>query len=205
MGAKMSHIRHSDQRMIQAASSGDAIVLAQVLADGDPETQSKSFALERAAENGHEQCVRLLIPKSDPLDNDSRALALAALEGHVECVKLLIPVSDPLAQSSAALRGAAKSNRKECVQLLIPVSDPQALNSQALRSSALRGHSECVRVLLPVSDCDARWDDGLSVAARARKTGHALVADMIDAFIEAKTLATELSGELIKPSQKRSL
>jgi len=54
-----------------------------------------SYALRWAANNGHLEIVKLLIPVSDPKALDSNALRCAATKGHLEIVKLLIPVSDP--------------------------------------------------------------------------------------------------------------
>lgn len=59
-------------------------------------------ALMHAARNGHEDCVKLLLPRSDPLARDSdgcSALMWAARLGHRNCVSLLLPLSDPWAQT----------------------------------------------------------------------------------------------------------
>jgi len=41
------------------------------------------------------ESIILIRPVSDPLCNESEALRLAAFNNHQDCVKLLIPVSDP--------------------------------------------------------------------------------------------------------------
>jgi len=105
-----------------------------------------------AANNGHVQCVELLIPVSNPKALGSKALGWAAENGHWECVELLIPVSDPKDRHSDALQVAAHEGHSRCVELLIPVSDPKALNCWALRWAAINGYTECVELLYPVSD-----------------------------------------------------
>lgn len=89
-------------------------------------------ALMLAAENGHVECVELLIPISDPLAEyeDSNPLTTAAFNGHADCVKLLIPVSDPKSGNNGALQWAALNGHVECVKLLIPVSDVERFRSR---------------------------------------------------------------------------
>lgn len=111
-----------------------------------------SFALGIAARVGYTDCVRLLLPLSDPLDLNSAALRVASRFGHTDCVELLIPVSDTRLDKSAALRYAAANGHAECVQRLIPVSDPLVHGSNALRLAVQCGHIECVKLLEPVSD-----------------------------------------------------
>jgi ankyrin repeat protein len=72
--------------------------------------------------------------------------------GHIECVKLLIPVSNPKDRYSSALQLAARHGHTQCVELLIPVSNPKAHNSYALQEAAVHGHTQCVELLYPVSD-----------------------------------------------------
>ena len=59
-----------------------------------------SYALRLAANNGHLEIVKLLLPVSNPKALNSLALQYAAANGHLEIVKLLIPVSDPKADDS---------------------------------------------------------------------------------------------------------
>jgi ankyrin repeat protein len=163
-------------RLIQAARSCDVAALEKALADGAGARDDESRALSEAAERGHLECVRLLIPVSDPLADGSRALSEAAENGHVECVRLLIPVSDPLARDSVALRWAA-----------------------------VKGHADCVALLLPASDPLAVGDYGLDAAGLARSRGQMEVAGMIDAFIEAKALSGAAQHAKMRPRVKSTL
>lgn len=83
-----------------------------------------------AAEAGHEQCVQLLI--AEDIQLNTTALWCAAVRGQANCVKTLIPVSDPKFDNSCALEAAARGGHLECVKLLLPVSDPNAALKEAL-------------------------------------------------------------------------
>lgn len=116
-------------------------------------TAGATLALLYAAENGHEECVSLLLPFCDPRDHQSKALRAAAHGGHARCVELLIPVSDPKANGSQALCSAASNGFEECVSLLIPASDISAKKFQAPRWAAIQGNANCLRLLaFPSSD-----------------------------------------------------
>jgi hypothetical protein len=144
-----------NERLREAAGSGDLSGLAKALADG-----------------------------ADAMAGQSSALSLAAAYGHEECVRRLIPVSDPLGQDSCALRAAAARGRAECVRFLMAASDVSAVDSYALRWAAAGGHADCVALLLPASDPLAVGDDGLDAAGMARARGHVEVAGMIEAFMD---------------------
>ena len=114
--------------------------------------ENKVEALHYAADNGHGECVEILISACDPKTWGSYALRVAATHGHTKCVEILIPVSDPTACESNALRAAALRGFVEIVGMLIPVSDPRAGGSLALREAAKYGHRKCLELLIPVSD-----------------------------------------------------
>lgn len=102
---------------------------------------------------GHNRCIELLIPVSDPQDNNSGALAAAASRGNCDGVKLLLPVSNPK-DTSTALIAAAQNGNAQCVRILLPVSDPLTNNSAALMVAAKNGHHKCVDILAPVSNVE---------------------------------------------------
>ena len=106
--------------------------IKQLIKEGADPKINNNYALRWAAENGHLEIVKLLIPVSDPKAGGSYALQLAATKGHLEIVKLLIPVSDPKAGGSYALRLAAENGHLEIVKLLIPVSDPEVVKELGL-------------------------------------------------------------------------
>jgi ankyrin repeat protein len=217
-GGAMNKQEKLNRRLEQAAQLGAVDALAGALEDGADARSGDSSALSFAAERGHAQCVRALIPVSDPVAKKSRALVVAAAGGHAECVRILIPVSEPKAGDSDALQWAANEGHVECVRLLIPVSEPKAGDSLALRFAAQEGHAECVRMLLPVSDPVARRVQGLDgsdpvelegyglkAADSARENGHMEVAGMIEAFIESQNLSNFTQHAKPGPRGKSSL
>jgi ankyrin repeat protein len=167
-------------RLKQAAELGDVAALTQALEDGAHAKADESRALRLAAACGHVECVKLLVPVSDPKAGGKkrglRALTLAASNGHSEGVRLLIAVSDPLADDSLALRWAAYKGRADCVALLLPASDPLAVG-----------------------------DGALDAAGLARSQGHAQVAGMIEAFIEARALSGATKNPKSSPRVKSAL
>jgi hypothetical protein len=194
-----------NDRLRQAAAGGDLPALIQALEDGADAKEDDSWALLEAAQNGHGECVKLLIPVSDPLARQSYALRWAAYGGCADCVKLLIPVSDPMEHESLALFEAARCGHVDCVRMLIAVSDPLARNSVALRWAAVKGQADCVALLLPASDPLAVGDDGLAAAGLAKSQGHTKVARMIEAFIEAKALSSSAQHAKWRPRSKSAL
>lgn len=61
----------------------------------------------RAANNGHAEAVRTLIPHSDPRAHETyghTALHLAVMNGHSDCVRLLC-AADPWLSSPASVQG----------------------------------------------------------------------------------------------------
>lgn len=144
--------------LVVAARTGQADDVARLIT---PSYSLNSYALEKAAANGHTECVKLLIPVSETDQDDSQALQIAAQNGHTECVKLLIPVSDM--NECTALRGAAMNGHSECVALLKDVSNLQA-NKEALVWAVGNNHIECVKMLISVMDVQA-WDNMALISA----------------------------------------
>ena len=131
-------------------------VIKELIEEGADPKAINSFALRSAAENGHLDIVKLLLPLSDPKAVESQALRRAAYNGHLEVVKLLLPVSDPKANDSEVLRWAAAQGHLKIVKLLLSVSDPKARGGEALSLAVNNGHLEVVKLLSPVSGSKAR-------------------------------------------------
>ena len=66
--------RKIDQELVSAARAGIAGRVSELLARGADPRSCKSAALRVAAYSGHEECVRLLLPMSDPGECESYAL-----------------------------------------------------------------------------------------------------------------------------------
>jgi ankyrin repeat protein len=72
--------------------------------------------------------VLLDVPGCDPKACASAPLRYAAEHGHFEAVKALLPASDPLAHKSGAMRHAATKGHMDILALLLPVSDFSKIN-----------------------------------------------------------------------------
>jgi len=153
-----------------------AKVIKRLIDEGADPNADNSWPLRCAAEFGHLDIVKLLLPYSDPKACDSYALRYAATNGYLNIVKLLIPVSDPKALDSCTLRYAAENGYLEIVKLLIPLSDPKAKNSYALRWAAVNGHLEIVKLLLPISDPKVYNSEALRYAA---ENGHLEIVKLL--------------------------
>jgi hypothetical protein len=121
-------------RLISAARWGNLTALEQALADGAQTRRGDSWALREAALGGHADCVKLLIPVSDPKAHESYALRWAAHEGHADCVALLLPASDPLAVGIDGLDAAGSARQggqARVVGMIEAFIEAQALSSAA--------------------------------------------------------------------------
>lgn len=147
------------------------------------DAKDASLALESAAENGHVECVQVLLSVANPLDRESHALWEAIANNHVACVQLLAPVSKiainhmfaavdgnnvevitsliehiPPANSytfvGQSLVRAARFEKTQALEYLVEVGDPQYKNSQALLWAVMMNHQKCVDILYPLSDVE---------------------------------------------------
>ena len=169
------------------AQTGDADGVAHLLAEKEMPTEACTSALVQAAERGHIDCVRLLIPFSGDMGNDSIALALvrAAGDGHAECVEVLVPVCGAESINSA-LAIATRHGHADCVKLLISIPGPKVVFQQSLLYlAAAAGHVECVKLLIPVSD-------------PMEKDSVALRSSIINRHTQCAKLLIPVSGQLVE-------
>lgn len=110
-----------------AAQRGHADCVKALLPHYPPNTLALGSILMEAAYHGHLNCIQLLIPVADMALDNSRALGMAAKQGHVDCIRELLAVSNPLADESYAFLQALKYNHTECVDVLYPLSDAPAV------------------------------------------------------------------------------
>ena len=68
------------------------------------------------------------------VDECTEMLQLAAQRGFLECVKRLVPISDPMADESRALLVAAAFDHEQIIELLLPHSDAPAARRTAIES-----------------------------------------------------------------------
>lgn len=141
-----------DCGLVASAEAGNAALTLELLAMGADPLYDGSTPLRMAASNGHLECVKMLLPISNPDDESSYALQLAARNGHAECLRVLIRACDPEADWALALRWAAREGQVECVRLLIPVTHSKSNFDLALYLAAENGRAECVEMLIPASN-----------------------------------------------------
>ena len=122
-----------------------------------------------AAEMGNLECLKFLLPLSNPRDHDSQALWRAADNGHVDCVNILLPLSCPPTYNFALWKTIGSktiepTGRIVCVQMLLDaiaqvggVTVDVNLLVWAVRSQQM----ECLRLLLKV--CDPKSDHSLAL------------------------------------------
>ena len=83
-----------------------------------------SSLLSSAAWDNKVQSLTVLAPLAKK-SSCNRALLTAAKEDNVECLKALLPFSNPKANESEALTHALLCNRDNAVKFLYPFSDPK--------------------------------------------------------------------------------
>lgn len=192
--------------LFQFASAGDFASLALILSENSLSREQCSLVLACSAANGRAQCVKLLIPLSDPTADESVALFEAARNGHADCVKLLIPVSDHTVYGASAFYAAAENGHAECARLLTPSSRLRIADSRALcEASILQGNPDVLAIMLAH---DQRLLNGsilngqdLSVHLdSALGKGHAGLASLLSSIIERQALSKTVPIADIKRS-----
>ena len=155
------------KELCSAASEGDARGVRIALAAGaDPRLWDEDCrtALMFAAYGGNPECVRLLLPLSDPDACDSSgytALKIAVQYGRGDCVPDLAKASDTgLMLMWALLHG---HGHDWMVETLLPHCDPRETNADGktvLMQAAEYGRLSVMESLLPVSDVLAKDKSG---------------------------------------------
>ena len=152
--------------LTQAATRGELAVVRSALERGAPIDAIDSHglrgtALEKAAANGHDDVVELLLGRGATIrfvgGTGLNAAHSAAVGGHIEILRMLVeraaPV-DPDASLSSALVAAASQGHAEIVAYLLDAGvhvdaiPPRPQMPTALEASAERGHLELTAFLL---------------------------------------------------------
>ena len=115
-------------------------------------------ALHIAADNGHLQCMQLLLDRGVDAQGEEgqKALRIAARQGHFKCLELLldrgadIHAQDGMGQT--ALHLAADKGILKCLQLLLnrgaDIHDQDVHGNTALHIAAREGNLKCLQLLL---------------------------------------------------------
>ena len=110
-------------------------------------------ALMYAAQNGHADCVGLLLKKEGGMKNKGgwTALMSAAQNGHTECVKLLLEKEAGMQNNYGwtALMGAVENGHTDCVKLLLEREAGMQNNEgyTALMIAIQNNNVDCARLL----------------------------------------------------------
>ena len=152
--------------------------------------------LSIAADQGHEEVVKLLLARNDvevdSMDGDScTPLSNAADQGHEEVVKLLLTRNDVEAglkdnAGRTPLSKAAYGGHEEVVKLLLTRDDVEADSKDndswtPLSYAAYKGHEEVVKLLLTRDDVEAGSKDnaGCTPLSKAADQGHKEVVKLL--------------------------
>jgi hypothetical protein len=133
--------------LFNAAAEGDLDLTRRLLdagASAGPVGIEWNTALMAAAGNGHAECVKILLPASNPNQTNGdgeNALHKAVEADSVECVALLAPVCDTSRRQSGSgftpLMMATACQMLEAVRLLAPLSDLEATDATNRGRTAL--------------------------------------------------------------------
>ncbi|MBQ2379866.1 MAG: ankyrin repeat domain-containing protein [Akkermansia sp.] len=171
-----------DLTIIRAAADGNVKKLKQALKSGVNinicDTNGRRTALHMAADEGHTECMKILLAHPDIDVNQAdimgrTALIKAIMSDSTECVKLLLahPDIDVNKQDgrigNAAIHIAAGNNKPESLKLLLEKKETDVnlmhglsgAKSTALCFAVMQGHTECVKLLLSHPKIDVNLTD----------------------------------------------
>ncbi|MDP0589633.1 MAG: ankyrin repeat domain-containing protein [Candidatus Endonucleobacter bathymodioli] len=198
-----------NQSFLYAAQDGNVESMKALLAIGASAKHSDPAgmtALCFAAQNGHLECVNLLLAANGTLvdipDLFFRTpLTYAAENGHVECLKALLAIGANVNSSDyygkTALRFAAKNGHSKCLNVLldsgarVDLTDGNKVSPLSCAASA--GHIKCMKILLDASEdkqVDTVDDMDYTPLIRAASHGHLECAEALlarGAKADAKT------------------
>ena len=184
----------------EAAAYGREAEVRSLLArnvDANSKDKRGLTPLRRAAANGHEMVVRLLLQRED-IEADFKdrkgqtPLSLAAEYGHERVVQLLLERDDVEADSrdkngQTPLSRGAEHGHEKVVQLLLQREDVEADSKDdeyyqtPLSRAAKNGHEAVVQMLMNRDDVelDSKDEHGQSPLAHAAAGGHEAVVRLL--------------------------
>ncbi|XP_054633773.1 cortactin-binding protein 2 isoform X2 [Dunckerocampus dactyliophorus] len=169
--------------LLQAASQGNVTLLSMLLNQPDPTTTADTHcttamenqpphddqdhlnhnhtsALFAAAQNGHAECVKLLLSSGSPAEvsdqNGFTPLHFAAAHGHSGCVEALLAAGAAVDAAASGLQTAlflaSEAGRIHCVQMLLNAGADRSRTvtdgCTSLHATVRSGHVDTLRVLL---------------------------------------------------------
>ncbi|XP_028304759.1 cortactin-binding protein 2 isoform X2 [Gouania willdenowi] len=163
--------------LFQAASQGNVTLLSMLLNQPDPTTITTNHTFTSTTTTDNQP--NPLHP--DLLHNQTSALIVAAQNGHTECVKLLLSAGTPADVSDengfTPLHCAAAHGRTSCVETLLSagaaVDSVLARGQTSLFLACEAGKLDCARVLLRAgADRSLTTADGCTALHAAVRSGH---------------------------------
>ncbi len=126
------------------------------------------LALRLAAENGHEEVVKVLAAAVDIHRSDDAALRVASKNGQLWTVNILLALGAEIhARDEEALRMATRGGHAQTVEMLLARgANVRARNDEALRETVEGEHLDIVKLLL-----HAGADVNADVLLLAQRTG----------------------------------
>ncbi|XP_062276407.1 cortactin-binding protein 2 [Scomber scombrus] len=124
---------------------------------------NQTSALFAAAQNGHSECVKLLLSSGSSVDvsdeNGFTPLHFAAAHGHCSCVQALLAAGAAVDAAAAAAAGgqtslflASEAGSLDCVQVLLSAGADRSRTTTdgctALHAAVRSGHVDTLRLLL---------------------------------------------------------
>ena len=190
-----------DLTIIRAAADGNVKKLKQALKSGVNinicDTNGRRTALHMAADEGHTECMKILLAHPDIDVNQAdimgrTALIKAIMSDSTECVKLLlshrkIDVNLTDDERQGPIVQATYYNHVECVKLLLATPGIDVNRSSgkftALTLAVYNNSPEIVKLLLqtPGIEVDKPSDHGLEPLWIAEDKGHKECADLLRA------------------------
>uniref|UniRef100_A0A3Q3NDH9 Cortactin-binding protein 2 n=1 Tax=Mastacembelus armatus TaxID=205130 RepID=A0A3Q3NDH9_9TELE len=152
-----------------AALDGGRPLLLQAASQGNPNhldqdhllyhDHNQTSALFAAAQNGHTECVKLLLSSGSPADasdeNGFTPLHVAAAHGHSGCVEALLAAGaavDVAAEGQTSLFLACEAGSLDCVRVLLSAGADRSHTTTdgctALHATVRSGHVHILRLLL---------------------------------------------------------
>lgn len=160
----IEQLNSRNQTLLQLASDGGHISVAQELIDLDADVNAQSeeygSALQAAARNGHEGIAKLLLEEGADVNAQGgyygKALQVASIGGNENIVKLLLEKgADVNAQGGYygnALQAASAKGNEDIVKLLLEkgagVNAQGEYGGNALQTASAEGNESIVKLLL---------------------------------------------------------
>ncbi len=179
-----------DHLLHLAAALGRADLVSYLLEKGtavDAVSNDNITALHYAAEQGHTECLKLLLaagasPNTAANDAEATPLGAAATQGHIECVRLLLEAGADTAAAKhkklSPLMQAIESGNNACVELLLSATPDLLADTQTgyttLMATASLPTPDLLNMLLAQgADANTRALSGKTALLQAAQHGRA--------------------------------